>query len=366
MSVSVRRCAIGAATSAAMILASAAPALAATHHPAPAKHRGATQHHTPARHKVPAKHKPATVARFTAHGVVLAVTGNKVKVLSNVAKVGKKAEHNQVVTLTLTPRTHKVTKAHTRPGTASALLTHDTGAPTSPASTAPVVAVVAVGDDINAEGTVGSDGSLVTTTETSTVLPAEALIGQITTVNQDGSFVVATHDQVDGDHAEHDSNPGTLVAAAGATLTGPTAAAGDYVVVLGEAQDRVMTAAKVYTFTAAPTLAAGAVSAADATAKSLTLDAEGSESDGQEQGDSVDGSNPSVMVDASTAEVVINGATPTASAFPAVGDEVLSVGTAGTTADTMTASLVFDFNSADTGSVQDNQDNEDTGSNGSN
>jgi len=32
----------------------------------------------------------------------------------------------------------------------------------------------------------------------------------------------------------------------------------------------------------------------------------------------------------------------------------------------MTASLVFDFNSADTGSVQDNQDNEDTGSNGSN
>ena len=335
MSVSVRRCAIGVATSAAMILASAAPALAATGHHAPAKR------------------KPAATRPFKVHGVVLAVHGNKVKVVSSVAKVGKTTTRNKVVTLTLTPKTHKTAKARTRPASRRASLM-------AAEMTAPAAPVLAVGDDINAVGTVTPAGTMVTTSETSTVLPAEALVGPVTAVNPDGSFVIATHDQVDGDHAEHDNNPGTLVAANGVTPVGPALAVGEYAVVLGEAEDHLMTAAKIYTFTSAPALAAGHVTAADATAKTLTVDAAGDEQDGQEQPDNADGSNPSIMVDASKAEIVVNGATPTQPVFPAIGDEVLTVGTAGATPDTITA----DFNPADNASVEDNQNNEDHGSNG--
>ena len=353
MTLSVRRCVIGTATSAAMVLASAAPALAATHHPAQTKH------------------KPAAAERFNVHGIVLAVNGSQVKVLTSTAKIGKKATHNKVVTLTFTAKTKRTAKARPRPAMKhAALLARDTAAP-APA--------LAPGADIVAAGTVSSNGTLVTTNEVSTVLPAEALVGKVSSINADGSFIVATHDQVDGDHAEHDNNDGVLVSAQGATVTGPALATGEYIVVLGETDDHQMAAAKLYTFSTAPTLAAGQVTAADATAKTLTVDAQGSEHDGQEQSDNSDGSNPSITVDAHTADIVINGATPAPTpttrstsitttpapaAFPAVGDEVLTVGVPGATPDSITASLVFDFNQADNGSVQDNQDNENHGQNG--
>ena len=339
MTLSVRHCAIGVATSAAVILASAAPALAGTGHHAPAKR------------------KPAAARPFKVHGVVLAVHGSKVKVLTSIAKVGKTTTRNKVVTLTLTPKTHKISHARTRPASQHASLM-------AAEMTAPATPVLAVGDDITAVGTVTSTGTLVTTSETSTVLPAEAMVGPVTAVNPDGSFVIATHDQVDGDHAEHDNNPGTLVAANAVTPVGPALVVGDYAVVLGEAEDHLMTAAKIYTFTAAPALAAGHVTAADATTKTLTVDAAGDEHDGQEQPDTADGSNPSITVDASKAEIVVNGANPTQPAFPAIGDEVLTVGTAGATPNTITADLIFDFNPADNGPVEDNQDNEDQGDNG--
>jgi hypothetical protein len=348
MRVNVRCAAVGAVTSVAMMLASASPALAATHHPAKAK-----------------------PVHFNVHGVVVGVHGNSVKVLTSTAKVGNKTVHNKVVTVTLTKKTKK-----TRHATATQHAHSLAAATTDPA--APVV-----GTDIAAVGTViGS--TLVATSETTTVLPAEALVGQISSVSADGSqFTVATHDQVDGDHAEHDDNPGTTVTTAGAALTGPAVAAGEYVVVLGESAEHEMLAAKIYTFTTAPTLAAGSVTAADQAAKTLTIDAQGAEHDGQDEGDQPDGSNPQVSVDASHAEILVNGATPAPAApaasstsgttpsstpapaaFPAVGDEVLTVGTAGSGPDTLVASLVFDFNQADNGTVQDNQDNEDQGDNG--
>jgi hypothetical protein len=336
MRVPVRCAAVGAATSVAMILASASPALAASHHPAKAK-----------------------PAHFAVHGVVVAVHGNAVKVLSSTATVGKKTAHNKVVTLTLTSKTRKAKKSDSASKAAA-----DTLAP-------------AVGTDIAATGTV-TGSTLVTSTETTTVLPAEALVGKITSVSANGSqFTVATHDQVDGDHAEHDNNPGTTVTSTGAALTGPAVAVDEYVVVLGEAAEHEMLAAKIYTFTTAPTLAVGAVTAADQAAKTLSVDAQGAEHDGQEEGDNEDGSNPQVSVDASNAEVIVNGATPapapgtdpssstpTPAAFPAVGDEVLTVGTPGSSPDTLVASLVFDFNQADNGTVQDNQEHEDHGDNG--
>lgn len=50
-------------------------------------------------------------------------------------------------------------------------------------------------------------------------------------------------------------------------MTGPAVAVAvavdEYVMVLGEAAEREMLAAKIYTFTAVPTLAVGAVTAAD-------------------------------------------------------------------------------------------------------
>jgi hypothetical protein len=277
--------------------------------------------------------------------------------LSSTTKVGKKTAHNRVVTLTLTSKTRKAKKTASASRAAA-----DTLAP-------------AVGTEIAATGTV-TGTTLVTSTVTTTVLPAEALVGKISSVSADGSqFTVATHDQVDGDHAEHDNNGGTTVTTASAALTGPAVAVGEYVVVLGEAAEHEMLAAKLYTFTTAPTLAVGAVTAADSAAKMLTVDAQGSEQDGQEEGDQEDGSNPQISVDASNAEVIVNGATPAPAstdpnappaptAFPAVGDEVLTVGTAGSSPDTLIASLVFDFNQADNGTVQDNQENEDQGNNG--
>ena len=134
MSVSVRRCAIGVATSAAMILASAAPALALT------------------QHQAPAKRKPAAAQSFKVHGVVLGVSGNKVKVLSSVAKVGKTTARNKIMTLTLTPKTHKSAKARTHPVSKQARLM-------AAGMAAPVAPVLAVGDDITAVGTVTSTGT---------------------------------------------------------------------------------------------------------------------------------------------------------------------------------------------------------------
>jgi hypothetical protein len=348
MRVNVRCAAVGAVTSVAMMLASASPALAATHRPAKAK-----------------------PVHFNVHGVVVAVHGNSVKVLTSTAKVGSKTVHNKVVTVTLTKKTKKT--KHAREAQHAHSLTAATPDPAAPV----------VGTDIAAVGTViGS--TLVATSEMTTVLPAEALVGQVTAVSTDGSqFTVATHDQVDGDHAEHDDNPGTTVTTAGAAVTGSAVAAGEYVVVLGESAEHEMLAAKIYTFATAPTLAVGSVTASDQTAKTLTVDAQGAEHDGQDEGDQPDGSNPQVSVDASNAEIIVNGATPAAptpaasstsgttpsstpapAAFPAVGDEVLTVGTAGSSPDTLVASLVFDFNQADNGTVQDNQENEDQGDNG--
>ena len=79
--------------------------------------------------------------------------------------------------------------------------------------------------------------------------------------------------------------------------------------VLGETDDHQMAAAKLYIFSTAPTLAAGQVTAADATAKTLMVDAQGSEHDGQERSDKPDGLYPSIAVDATAADVVTNGAT---------------------------------------------------------
>ncbi len=73
----------------------------------------------------------------------------------------------------------------------------------------------------------------------------------------------------------------------------------------------MMAAAKLCTFRAAPTLAARQVTAADTTAKTLMVDAQGSEHDGHEQRDNPDGSNPSIAVDA---DIVDNVAVPAASA----------------------------------------------------
>lgn len=58
---------------------------------------------------------------------------------------------------------------------------------------------------------------------------------------------------------------------------------GEYAVVLGEAEDHVMTAGKIYMFASAPALAAGLVTAADAAARTLTVDAQGNEQNGQER-----------------------------------------------------------------------------------
>ena len=341
MTLSFRRCALGAATSTAMLLAAAVPALAATT-AAPSAQRMA--------------------AHFNVHGIVLAVHGSQVKVLASVAKVGRKAAHHKVVTLTVTRKSRVTTSVRARRSVLhpAALRASDPSAPGFAASTAGAQ----VGEDIVATGTVASNGALLVTSEHNAVLPAEALVGKILAVNADGSFTVDTHDQVDGEHSEHDSNDGVLVFAVGATVTGAAPAAGQYVVVLGESEDHQMAAAKIYTFAAPPALAAGQVTAADPATKTITIDAQGSEQDGQDQGDGPDGANPVVTVDASHAEVVVNGAAPSAAAFPAVGDEVLTVGTAGVSPNSITATLVFDFNPADNGSVEDNQNNEDHGDNG--
>jgi len=241
------------------------------------------------------------------HGIVLNVSGSKVKVLSSVAKIGKKAAHNQVVTLTLTAHTKRTTKAHTHPRRhrpAEMLGASSAGVPAA----APALQA---GDDITAAGTVASNGTLLTAQETSTMLPAEALVGQVATVAADGlSFTVTTHDQVDGDHAEHDNAEPVLVSTGAAPVTGPAVTAGQYVVVLGETDHHDMLAAKVYTFTTAPALVAGEVTAADTTSKALTVTPVGHEQDGQDD----EGDNPAtatgVTVDASTADVIVNGATP--------------------------------------------------------
>ncbi|GAC1441879.1 MAG: hypothetical protein NVSMB55_10880 [Mycobacteriales bacterium] len=328
MSLTLRRCIIGVTASAAMLMASAAPALASPSHHA------------------------AAVKRFQVHGIVLAVHGNKVKVLSSVAKVGSKTARNRVVTLTMTPGTHKTAKPRVRHTgrRAAALRTEVAAGP----------AVLAAGQDLVAAGTLAPNGALVASTETSTVLAAEALVGKVTSVSADGStFTVASHDQVDGDHAAHDNGEGTVVSAAGAKIIGSPVAAGQYVVVLGEADDSDMLAAAVYTFGAPPALAVGQVTASNSDSRTVTIDAQGSEHDGQEDGDNEDGSTPSINVDASHADVVLNGVLPTPStsapAFPTVGDEVLAVGAAGSTPDALTATLVFVFNQADNGSVDDNE-----------
>jgi hypothetical protein len=151
-------------------------------------------------------------------------------------------------------------------------------------------------------------------------------------------------------------------------------------VVLGESDDRTMLAASIYTFDAStpPSLVAGHVLAADPTTHTLSIAARGHEDHGHDdnsqgnqgnQDDAVpldddggDSAPPVVSVDTSGATVVVNGVgglpgTPT---YPAVGDKVLAVGAPGPVArpgapTTLVATLVFDFNNQDNGSVQQNE-----------
>lgn len=110
------------------------------------------------------------------------------------------------------------------------------------------------------------------------------------------------------------------------------------------------------------------MTAADPITKSLTVDAQGAEHDGQEKADQEDGSNPRATVDASTAELIVKGAAPTALApgatlrpvaFPAVGEKIVTVGTPGSAPDSLIASLVVDFHQAENGTVQENQQEQD-------
>ena len=203
----------------------------------------------------------------------------------------------------MTDKTKETTKGGQHPQSIS-------GSPGSMDATGP-----ALGTYIVATGTV-TGSTLVTTAETTTVLPAEALVGQIAAMSADASqFTVTTHNQVDGDHAEHGgehSKDATTMILTGSSVAGPAVASTEYVVVPGKSTDHEMLAAKIYIFTTTPTLAAGSVTAADPTTKSLTVDAEGAEHDGQEKANQKDGSNPQVTVDASTAELIVKGAAPTA------------------------------------------------------
>ena len=129
---------------------------------------------------------------------MLAVNSNYVKVLTSVAKIGRKATRNKVVTFTFTAKTKRTAKKH------AAQLAHDAAspAPASPAPAAATAPALAPGTDIVAAGIVSSNGTLVKTNE-------------VSTVNADDSFIVAIHDQVDGDHAEHDNNDGVIGLRAG-------------------------------------------------------------------------------------------------------------------------------------------------------
>ena len=143
----------------------------------------------PSYHLTKAKPK---VVHPTVPGVVVGVHGNKVKVLSSTATVDNTDGPQQVVTLTMTDKTRETTKGGKHPQSIS-------GSPGSMDATGP-----ALGTYIVATGTV-TGSTLVTTAETTTVLPAEALVGQIAAMNADASqFTVTTRGhQVDGDHAEH-------------------------------------------------------------------------------------------------------------------------------------------------------------------
>ncbi len=298
-------------------------------------------------------HKPTS---FKVTGLVTSVHGNKVTVLARTKQVnGKTVGHNTLVTLTLTRKTHKhvgkrTHKQHRAAAARSASYRAASQAPTPDAALAPGSTIVATG--------VVQGGQLTTTDETSTVLPAEALIGTVQSVA--GNLVtLSTRDQVDGEHVACDGGAVTVADLTAATFSGPSGNAaamhpGDTLVVLGESQDHVMLAAKVYSFAGHPSLVAGTVSASDATGKTLTVTPDDGEGDNDSDPASV---NP-VTVDASHADVVLNGNDKGTSGavYPAVGDEVLAVGAPGTAANSITADLVFGFSQNDDGPVGHNED----------
>lgn len=322
----------------------------------------------------PALASPHASAKFKVSGIVTAVHGGQLTVLARTERVGRHVNRDRVVTVEVTRLAHGGSVPHTMPA-------------------------LRAGDAVNASGT-ETDGTLDATSVAAAPRPAEALIGVVDSVS--GTLVTLTsRDRANGATTQHetDGHDRPLVDVAGALFSGAAASAADLapgmtIVALGEEWHDTMAAARIYAFTTAPALAVGHVSAADPTAKSLTVDVSGD--GGDQQGDNTDsqtstsdqtttsGSSTSstdpsstdatagsttsgdssqpaapttVTVDASNADVIANGNDgQQAVTFPAPDDKVLVVGTAGTTADTISAALVFTFDGHDHGSVGHNDD----------
>ena len=313
--------------------------------------------------------------RFTVSGIVVGVHGGKVRVLAQSARLDRHSAANRVLTLHMHADTHR----------------HG-------------VRTLAAGDAVTASGE-ENGATLDVTTVTAAPRPARALIGSVAGVS--GNLVTLTsRDQVGGDGTVHhvDFGDRPVVDVANATFSGVATSAaqlsaGQTIVVLGERSHHVMLAAKVYSFSAMPSLAVGDVTASDATAKTLSVDVGGNDGDRHGDGEDAQGDSPdasptpqpsespdasptpqpsdspdasaspsdaassgqpagtSVAVDASNADVVINGNDHQQSeAFPGVGDKVLVVGAPGASAGSITASLVFAFNGPDRGGVGHNDD----------
>ncbi|MDQ1679409.1 MAG: hypothetical protein QOI42_268 [Frankiaceae bacterium] len=295
---------------------------------------------------------------FTLHGIVVGKSAGHVRVLTRSARINGKSVSPRVVTLTVTAASRR----------------HVTGLVARAATTDPT-ATIPVGSDITATGT--TTGGLTVATAVVKPVPAEAIYGQVLSVN--GTLVtLAGRDEArgngeegNGDHGNRDERNILDLSAAtisGSATTIATIKPGQFLVALGENSSSVMAVADVAVFDSAPQVLIGKVATADPATHTLTVTVHDRRHDGrdgsddtsgqptatatptasttptasatpsptatahhdgeQADGDSSDGELPGsvVTVDATSADIVVNGNAPAGSttpAFPSVGDHVL-------------------------------------------
>lgn len=324
---------IGATQAAATVSARASAALAAG---APASTRGSQGAANRARKpRHPAKQPKVLSGRVLVRGVVLAHTATKVKVLVSAAAVGPLRFANQVLTIQVGQR-----------GRSGAARTR------RPTQFGPGLAD---GYRINLGGRGTLRRSTISLRELShedhQAAAATAWFGSLTSVDAgaNSAALLLSDETCGGDSQEHGHSSSTVtvdystaVRNNAITVDGQPGnlAAGQFVVVLGEASDLTVLAETVYAFTARPAAIRGEIRAIVGTSVSLGED---------ENATTIDlGSGPSAT------PLVLNGNGGATVDQLNRGDKILIIGS--TDGSTFRPALAIAFNEHDTGPVGDNED----------
>ncbi|MHB1988934.1 MAG: hypothetical protein ACYCSF_13300 [Acidimicrobiales bacterium] len=302
---------------------------------AQALHSGTRHAAARSAHKQAARQKKV---RFSLNGLVQSKTSTKIGVYVANGEIGGKHVRDVLEQVTLQAAGHKVKHSKGHAGKAKraarALGSGSTGHDGQSVVVGDVVHVSGNAEDNSGTETLyASHDSVVNTKST-------AIVGTITSVSASGTTIeVSTEsatpggDNSQGDPVTVDTSQATVLLD-GATSTAAALAAGETVAVIGEKNDGTMVASTVLAYDNSPAIAMGTITGISSGVVTLST-----------KGDS----GTTTSLDATSASIYVNGVSGGTLGQLQIGDEVIALGTSGTSSLTL-----LDFNSGDNHPTGDN------------